>query len=93
MISLGESGQVCRLGEGQEVLISAYKVLIQAVVFVLVPTDGNGGAAKILLKIVKEFQVVHGVVQDVQLIHHSSGVLPFPLQLFSWVSHFTAERV
>ena len=85
MTSLGVSAQICKPWEGQEVLISASK----AAVLVVVPTDG---AAKILLEFVVDSEVADGVVQEVQLVHHSSGVLPLPLQLFMRVSHLTAER-
>ena len=89
MISFGVRAQVCRLWGGQEVFIFASQILLQAAVLVVVPTDG---AAKILLEFVVDSEVADGVVQEVQLVHHSSGVLPLPLQLFMRVSHLTAER-
>ena len=38
--------------ERQETLISTSQILIKAAVLVLVPTDGDGGAAKVFLEFV-----------------------------------------
>ena len=59
----------------------------------MVPTDGDGGAAKVLLEFVVEGEVADGVAEEVHLVHDFCGILPYPLQLFRRVSHFTAERV
>ena len=51
---------------------------------------GDGCRAKVLLKFVVDAEVSDRVVKPVHLVHHSSGVLSFPLQPFMGVSHFEA---
>ena len=57
----------------------------------MVPSDGDDGTAKVLLKFVVEAEVADGVEDDVHLVHNSSGILSLPLQPFRRVSHFKAE--
>ena len=49
-----------------------YRISDPHTLLVIVPNNGDGGAVKVLLKLVVEPEVADGVVQDVQLIHDSS---------------------
>ena len=74
MTSLRVSAQSCRLWRGQETLIPASQVLIEAAVLVMflpmVMVDVC--AAKVFLKFVVEAEVADGVIEEVHLVHDSS---------------------
>ena len=93
MASLRVRAQSCRLWRRQNTWILTSQVLIETAVLVMVPSNGDGGTAKVLLKFVVEAEVADGVVDDVHLVHDSSGILSLPLQPFRRVSHFKAERM
>ena len=77
------SAQSCRLWRRQGTLIPTSQVLIEAAVLVMVPSNGDGGTAKVLLKIVVEAQVADGVVDEVHLVYDSSDNLTSSLFLCS----------